>query len=162
MPCALRRGVVQRRATEPLDPSALSDDIRQQWRELGFLYDVDGDAKAWVFRGSSGGLHGLVRLLRAYASTPGYSRDSEHQHHGPYSYLTFVTAPAPTIDGRSISGPQWAFAQLADVIETKLSDCEKGDVLVIGNEWCKETEWRLLMRVESDGWDPALHDPYNG
>ncbi len=160
MPCALRRGAVQRRA-KPVDPAALSEDIRQQWRELGFLYDVDADAKEWVFRGSPEGLRGLVRVLRAYASAPLHSRDSEHQHHGPYSYLTFVTAPVPTIDERSISGPQVSFAHLAELVEGKLSGCEKGDVLVVGREWYRGTDWRLVLHVESVGWDPALHDPYN-
>ncbi len=161
MPCGLRRGVVKRSPAELLEASAVSDDIREQWRELGFWCDVDDDKKAWLFRGSRGGLQSFVRLLRAYAGAPRYAPDGEHEHHGPYSDLILVTTPTRRIGDRAICGPQASFADLADLVEVRLAGCGQGDVVVLGQEWSPESEWRLILNVEVDGWDPALHDPYN-
>jgi hypothetical protein len=161
MPCALRQGVVERRDPRPLDPSAISADIREGWRELGFLYDCDPNAKAWTLRGSRKGLQGVVRVLRAYSREGRSARDGEHRHHGPYSYFTLVTGPTRMIDAYAISGPLEAFSELADLIEARLVSTLIGGAIVVRHEWAPGAEWRLELHVEDDAWDPAANDPYN-
>ena len=42
--------------------SETQDHTREEWRELGFFYDRDDDAKEWRLRGSRDGLRRFARL----------------------------------------------------------------------------------------------------
>jgi hypothetical protein len=72
---------------------SVNEMTRSEWRELGFFYERDDEARAWRLVGSGGGLGGFCSLLEQYASDPRMARTSEHEHYGPYAYLKLVTWP---------------------------------------------------------------------
>ena len=72
---------------------ATNQSTRREWRELGFFYDRDDQAKVWQLTGSRAGLLRFRDVLRSYAADPGNDLKSEHQHYGPYGYLEVMTWP---------------------------------------------------------------------
>jgi hypothetical protein len=56
---------------------------RDEWRALGFFYDVDDAAQRWRLVGSKAGLRRFAEMLRTYASNPKHAVPGEHDHFGP-------------------------------------------------------------------------------
>jgi hypothetical protein len=45
-------------------------DTTEDWRELGFFYDVDEEAQAWTIVGSISGIMKFSQILSDYAANP--------------------------------------------------------------------------------------------
>jgi hypothetical protein len=132
--------------------------IRDQWRELGFFYDVDDDAKAWRFRGTREGLNRFVTELEAYVQRPSSAVESEHEHLGPYMYLKVVTSRGAFVNGNAIGGTLSDLARLARLFEQRLRDTIPGTRFSIQQEFSPTAEYELDVCVELDGFDPAAPD----
>lgn len=138
----------------------MNEDTRREWRELGFHYERDDEAREWRLTGSRDGLLEFRDLLLAYAGNPRNDLDSEHEHYGPYSYLEVMTWPDPGLDNHSIHGSLADLARLASLIEAKVSAADAGDRIVIGDEFAAGCPYQIVLRVREDGFDPAMADNY--
>jgi hypothetical protein len=94
---------------------------RREWRELGFFYDSDDEARAWRLTGSRAGLLRFRDALRSYVANPTNALESEHQHYGPYMYLKIATLPNTGFDKDSIHGSLSDLTRLANLVEARLA-----------------------------------------
>ncbi len=143
-----------------MNPSeATSRATRDEWRELGFFYDLDASSQCWRLVGSTSGLRGFVSALRAYCVDPRNAKLSEHEHYGPYTYLKVMTWSDPGIDGNSIHGTLDDLNRLADLIDNALVGALVGDTIRLGGEYVSDSDYDLLLVVEDADFDPAKADP---
>lgn len=140
-----------------MDPRT-KEQTRAEWRELGFFYDRDDDEKEWLLVGSRTGLLRLSELLRAYVANPRNEMKSEHEHYGPYMYLEVMTWPEPGMDGHAIHGPLDALGRLAILVEQKVAGLKPGERVKIRDEFARHADYRLVLQLQSDGFDPASMD----
>lgn len=140
-----------------MDPRVIAA-TRAEWRELGFYYEHDGDAKEWRLVGSRAGLLPFTELLRAYVADPLNDRKAEHEHYGPYCYLEIMTWPEPGMDWHAIHGPLDALANLAALVEERVSGLRPGEEARIREEFAPDSEDSLVLELRPDGFDPASAD----
>ncbi len=141
-------------------PSEATDEaMRRGWRELGFYYESDDEAKHWRFVGSRKGLAKFQKALLAYAADPRNDGDSEHEHYGPYMYLEVMTWREAGVDGHSIHGTTKDLKRLAGLIGDRLVSARPGDHFVIGPEYSPAPEYSMNFDVMEDDFDPASADP---
>jgi len=132
---------------------------REEWRSLGFFYDVDEHAQVWKFIGSRAGLLRFRDALSAYVADPRKASESEHEHYGPYMYLKIMTWRDTGIDKNAIRGPLPDLARLAAVVEARLATAKPGSVLRIQDEFAADSPYALVLEVREDSFDPATADP---
>jgi hypothetical protein len=134
---------------------------KNEWRELGFFYDLDEDNSQWLFTGSLGGLLKFRDLLLAYATNPHNDLLSEHDHYGTYllSYLKIMTWNQPGICANNIHGSLSDLQGLAYLVESKLKNMLPQTEASIGPEYAKDCGFSLVFRVMPDDFDPASMDP---
>jgi hypothetical protein len=137
---------------------ATNQSTRREWRELGFFYDRDDQAKMWQLTGSRAGLLRFRDVLRSYAADPRNELKSEHEHYGPYGYLEVMTWPEPGFDDHAIRGSLADIARLATVIENKLAAALPGSTIRIQEEFAEDSAYGLILEVKEDGFDPASAD----
>ena len=143
-----------------MTPSEATNAVtRSEWRELGFFYDVDEATRQWRLVGSPGGLRAFSGLLHVYCSKPRNAAKSEHDHYGPYMYLTIMTWPTPGIDGGSIHGTIDDLTRLARIVEQRLQNATPGDVIPLAEAFAPGCEFELVLEIRDDGFDPAEVDP---
>ena len=64
---------------EVAPPIALTDEqIRQQWRKLGFFCELDDQKKTWTLTGSEAGLLYFPDLLLGYVNDPKNAQERAH------------------------------------------------------------------------------------
>ena len=137
---------------------ATNKSIRDDWRELGFFYDRDGQNRVWTFTSSRAGLLRFRDALLAYVADPRNTLKSEHEHYGPYSYLKIMTWPEAGFDDHAIRGPLADLGRLASLIEAKLAGARPGSAVRIREEFAEDSPYALLLDVREDGFDPASAD----
>jgi hypothetical protein len=137
---------------------ATNEATRQEWRDLGFFYDRDDEAKRWQLKGSRAGLLRFRDVLRSYAADPRNEPKSEHEHYGPYGYLEVMTWPEAGFDDHAIRGSLADIARLATVIENKLAAALPGATIRIREEFAADSPYELVLEVQEDGFDPASAD----
>lgn len=109
-------------------PSAeINETTQREWRELGYFYDRDDDAKEWGLIGSKAGLRQFATAMQEYAETPGNELISEHEHFGPYRYLEVGTWATPEITDHWIAGPLSEIRKLAHTVISRLDKMSVGD-----------------------------------
>jgi hypothetical protein len=138
---------------------AVNKVTRREWRELGFFYIRDDQARNWKLTGSRAGLLHFRDALLSYVADPRNELKSEHEHYGPYSYLEVMTWPEAGFDGHAIRGPLADLARLAKLIEAKLATASPGSSLVIQEEFAADSPYALILDLREDGFDPATADP---
>ena len=140
-------------------PTGMTDEqIKQQWRKLGFFCELDDQKKLWTLTGSRAGLLYFPDLLLGYVADPQNASDSEHQHYGPYGSLEVMTWPDAGFDGHAIRGSLTGLARLAELIEAKLATAEPGSPILIREEFAANSPYSLMLDVRADGFDPASAD----
>jgi hypothetical protein len=132
---------------------------RREWRELGFFYDRDDQARVWKLTGSRAGLLRFRDILLAYAAHPRNVTKSEHQHYGPYQYLELMTWPEAGFDEHAIRGQPADLARLASLVESKLAAAVPGSSVLVREEFASNTPYCLVLSLMEDGFDPATADP---
>lgn len=131
---------------------------RREWRELGFFYDRDDENKVWTLTGSRAGLLPFRDVLLSYVADPRNALESEHEHYGPYSYLTVMTWPESGFDDYAIRGPVADLARLSALIEAKLATARPGSTIRIREEFAPDSPYALVLDLREDGFDPAAPD----
>lgn len=140
-----------------MDPR-LKEQVRADWRKLGFFYDRNDVRKEWLIVGSRAGLLKFVEVLRAYAGDPAHDRKSEHEHYGPYMYLELMTRPEPGMDNHAIFGPLSSLNRLAEAITRSVERANPGDHARIHDDFAADAQYSLVLDVRDDGFDPASAD----
>ena len=135
-------------------------ETREEWNELVFFYDYNKDTKEWLLEGSREGLLQFSRILREYASKESNKKLGEHDHLGPYSYLTIVTAELPGITDYGIFGSLINLSQLSDQLENGVKAAATGDIIKIDSEYSSSNEAVLIMKIRDDGFDPSEPDDF--
>ena len=138
---------------------AVNDATRKEWRDLGFFYDRDDDRNEWRLVGSPSGLLKFRDVLMHYVATPRNQANSEHDHYGPYMYLTILTWSEAGMDRNAIYGTLQDLRRLAGMIEAKLEDTRAGSAFRIQEEFARNCEYSLLLDVRDEDFDPASADP---
>jgi hypothetical protein len=139
--------------------NAINQATRREWRQLGFFYDRDDQARVWRLTGSLTGLLRFRDILLSYVAEPRNALQSEHEHYGPYMYLEIMTWPEAGFDDHAIRGPLAELARLATLVEAKVATARPGSCLQIREEFAPESPYTLVLDLREDGFDPATADP---
>lgn len=140
-------------------PTGMTDEqIKQQWRKLGFFCELDDEKRKWTLTGSRAGLLYFPDLLLGYVADPQNASDRAHQHFGPYGTLQVMTWRDAGFDSHAIRGSLTALAHLAELVEVKLATAEPGSPILIRSEFAPDSPYSLVLDVRADGFDPASAD----
>jgi hypothetical protein len=137
---------------------ATNEATRREWRELGFFYGRDDEAKVWHIAGSKQGPATFARLIQRYVSNPRNEALSEHDHLGPYMYLTIGTWSAPEITNYWIAGPLKDLSHLSSIINDKLCELKCGDQMTLRPAFAPTSPYDLVLEMRDDEFDPARAD----
>jgi hypothetical protein len=150
-----RRGTL----SQEQPPTGMTEEeIKQQWRKLGFYCELDDQKKLWTLTGSRAGLLYFPDLLLGYVADPQNASDKAHQHYGPYGTLEVMTWPDAGFDSHAIRGSLMSLAHLAELIEVRLATAEPGSPILIRGEFAPDSPYSLVLDVRADGFDPASAD----
>ncbi len=137
----------------------LNEQTKDDWRELGFFYDYDKDNSCWRLVGSRQGLLKFCDILSEYADDERNAPLSEHEHYGPYWYLTLVTWNEALITAHDIRGTFEDFRRLSKLTKQKLENASDGDRFIIDVEYSSKNEAKIIFEIEADDFDAAKADP---
>ena len=137
----------------------LNEQTKEDWRELGFFYDYDKANSCWRLVGSRLGLLKFCDILNEYAADERNAPLSEHEHYGPYWYLTLVTWSEPEITAHDIRGTFEDFRRLSKLTKQKLENASVGDKFIIDVKYSPKNEAKILFEIETDDFDAAKADP---
>lgn len=137
----------------------IDEQTREEWRDLGFFYDLDKDARTWRIVASRAGLLKFCSILNEYVSDERNAPLSEHEHYGPYWYLKITTWDEALITEDDIRGTLKDLQRLADLIEERLENLRPYDSIEIDKEYGPNNEYKLRLEMREDGFDPASPDP---
>jgi hypothetical protein len=133
----------------------------EEWRDLGFHYDLNDDHRIWTLTGSPSGLSRFAQLLRQFASDPRNDVRFEHDHYGPYGYLKIMNNPDERgFNSNAIFAPRCDFSILADVIDSRLADSKIGSTIDLSRDFAPNSEYELRLIVAPYDFDPGLFDPW--
>ena len=138
---------------------AVNEATRREWRELGFFYDRDDNAKRWHIVGSPEGLRSFAKLVAAYSADPNDDALSEHAHFGPYMYLELGTWGMPEITDHWVAGPLSSLAALAQHIERSIPSMRVGGATSVRSAFAPDAAYDLVLELRADSFDPAREDP---
>ncbi len=140
-------------------PAALTDEqIKQQWRKLGFFCELDDQKRSWTLTGSRAGLLYFSDLLLGYVNDPENATDGVRKHFGPYGSLEIMTWADAGFDGNAIRGSLDDLTRLAGLVEERLVTAEPGSPIQIREDFAANSPYSLLLDVRADGFDPASAD----
>jgi hypothetical protein len=143
--------------TEP-PPGLTEDQIKREWRKLGFFCELDDQTRTWTLTGSRAGLLFFPDLLFGYVADPENARDGDEKHYGPYGSLDIMTLPHAGFGGNAIRGSLIDLARLATLVETKLATAQPGEQIKIREEFAGDSPYSLVLDIRADGFDPASAD----
>lgn len=146
------------RGNETTHADLTDDQIRQQWRKLGFFCELDDKERLWVLTGSRAGLLYFPDLVLGYVNDPKNSVDGSKQHYGPYGSLELMTWTNPGFDAHSIRGSLDDLTRLAELVEAKLATAQPGEPIRIRDEYASDSPYTLMLDVRTDGFDPSSTD----
>jgi len=132
-----------------------------EWRELGFYYDLDKrlSVNQWRFYGSKKGLLNFVNLLDEYVRNPNNNQLFEHEHYGPYSYLKIITLEDECqINDNAIGGTFEDLKRLRNIIDNKLKKSQVGETFDIDKEFGEDNTASAKFFVMADNFDPVSMD----
>ena len=134
--------------------------IKDEWRELGFYYDLEqtDDKKEWRFYGDIKGLNNFVRLLEDYTNKSANNFLSEHDHYGPYSYLKIMTWDRPVIAESYIAGTILDLKDFKNILADKLAKVQAGQTFTIDKEYGINNSAVAKFFIMDDGFDPVSMD----
>lgn len=137
----------------------LSDEqIKQQWRKLGFFCELDTEKRVWTLTGSKAGLLYFPDLLLGYINDPQNAESGHTEHFGPYGSLEIMTYADAGFDGHAIRGSLTDLERLASLVEEKLATAQPGEPIRIREEFAATSPYTLQLNVRADGFDPAAAD----
>jgi hypothetical protein len=131
---------------------------KKEWRELGFFYDRNDQNKKWFFHGSKIGLINFIQRLIEYIKNPNNTGISEHEHFGPYQYLKLITWNEPKIDKQGIYGSIEDISRFASIISDKIKTAKINEEIIIDKEYSNNNDYKLIIKIMPDDFDPASLD----
>jgi hypothetical protein len=134
------------------------DQIKQQWRKLGFFCELDDRERLWVLTGSRAGLLYFPDLVLGYVNDPQNAPDGSKQHYGPYGSLELMTWANAGFDAHAIRGSLDDLTRLAELVGAKLATAQPGESIRIRDEYAADSPYTLMLDVRADGFDPASTD----
>jgi hypothetical protein len=149
---------VMRGGDEPTHSDLTEDQIKQQWRKLGFFCELDDEQKLWVLTGSRAGLLYFPDLVLGYVNDSQNAADGSKQHYGPYGSLELMTWRSAGFDAHSIRGSLDDLTRLAELVGAKLATAQPGESVRIRDEYAADSPYTLLLDVRADGFDPSSTD----
>ncbi len=134
--------------------------IKDEWRELGFYYDLEESAykSEWKFYGSKLGLQNFIKLLEDYTNKSANDFLSEHDHYGPYSYLKIMTWDKAVITGNYIAGTIKDLKNFKNIIVDNLEKTQAGQSFTIDKEYGVDNTASATFFIIKDGFDPVSMD----
>ena len=152
--------IYQRGGLQEKQPHAdLTDEqIKQQWRKLGFFCELDTEKRVWTLTGSRAGLLYFPDLLLGYVNDPKNAESGHKEHFGPYGSLEIMTYPEAGFDGHAIRGSLTDLERLASLVEEKLALAQPGEPIRIREEFAAASPYTLQLNIRADGFDPAVAD----
>ena len=152
--------IYQRGELQEKQPHAdLTDEqIKQQWRKLGFFCELDTEKRVWTLTGSRAGLLYFPDLLLGYVNDPKNAESGHKEHFGPYGSLEIMTYPEAGFDGHAIRGSLTDLERLASLVEEKLALAQPGEPIRIREEFAAASPYTLQLNIRADGFDPAVAD----
>lgn len=132
--------------------------IKEEWRQLGYHYDIDNKLKKWIFTASPFGLQDFVYHIENFADQSTSNTKSEHEHFGPYEYLKIMIWDSPGIDKDSIYGSREDLLRLAAIIKKHLTDENICKTITIRDKYTETAEYSLELNIQEYGFDPATCD----
>ena len=131
-----------------------------EWRELGFYYDLneDNDIKEWRFFGSREGILSFTSFLNEYANRVDKETISEHDHLGPYNYLKIMTWDKAIITDQYFAGTIRDIKTLGNLIGEKLNNTKAGGAFSIDHDYGTGNTATAKFFVMADTFDPASMD----
>ena len=139
-------------------PGMTEDQIKREWRRLGFFCELDDQKKTWTLTGSRAGLLFFPDLLFGYVADPENAKDGDQKHYGPYGSLDIMTLPHAGFGGNAIRGSLIDLARLASLVELKLATAQPGERIPIREEYAEDSPYSLVLDIRADGFDPASAD----
>lgn len=142
----------------PSHADLTEDQIKQQWRKLGFFCELDDQKRLWVLTGSRAGLLYFPDLLLGYVNDPQNAAAGSQQHYGPYGSLDVMTYATAGFDAHAIRGSLDDLTRLAELVQGKLISAEPGESITIRDEFAADSPYGLFLDVRADGFDPSSSD----
>ena len=138
----------------------IDQQIKDEWRELGFYYDLEksADRNEWKFYGSKHGLQNFVKILEDYTNKSANNFLSEHNHYGPYNYLKIMTWDKPIITENYIAGTIKDLKVFKSIIANKLENIQAGQSFMIDKEYGKGNTATAKFFVMENDFDPVSID----
>ncbi len=130
----------------------------EEWRELEYYYEYDKVEKCWIIIGSKEGILNFYQTLKQYSKNVRNNKIGEHDHLGPYTYLTIVTWNEALIKDDGIYGSLEDLSNLADIIKIHLDKAAASDMIKIDKEYSPVNQSYLKIFVKDDDFDPASPD----
>lgn len=133
----------------------------EEWRDLGFHYDLSDDCRVWTITGSATGLARFAQILRQFAANPQNDVPFEHDHYGPYGYLKIMNVSDERgFNSNAIFAPRREFAKLAELIDARHATAKAGSSFELSQDFAPGSEYELRLIVAPDDFDPGLYDPW--
>ena len=130
---------------------------REEWRELGFWYDYDQQARRWILRGTARGLDGLADAIERHATHPQAKNIGEHTHYGPYMYFTVTTWPELMIAERGLFGLPAQLLEISRSIRALVRPAAPVRIPLF-TKLRSEDGSTAVFYLEPDGYNPASSD----
>ncbi len=130
-------------------------DTGERWRTLGFYHEADPAQRAWHLVGSRSGLQTLARLLASQADRAEQERTVPALDVGPYGDFKIRVWERPGIDDESIHGTAADLRRLSQLLEARLAAASPGTEFVLDTDYVPDAEFRLVVAVREEGFDPA-------
>ena len=143
-----------------MNRSELNENIREEWRELGFYYDFSKEKNQWIFVSSKAGLLKFCELLDKYILNPNNWNISAHDHYGPYMYLKVLTWNEAIISEHAIVGTIDDLGRLSNLLKDKLMSVKTFDSFYIDKEYSLRNEAILCFDIKEDEFDPSSLDEF--
>ena len=137
----------------------ISQVTKDDWRELGFYYEINDEKNKWNFRGSKKGLESFAKILFEFSENKNNEKMFEHDHYGPYSYLKIQCYSEPLISKNSIMGPLLDLKKLGEIIKKNILLSKLGETIIVDKEFSSQNEYTIEIVIEEDNFDPSQADP---
>ena len=134
---------------------------KEEWRKLGFYYDRDDPNKKWVLVGSKTGMEDFCTILDRYTGNNRNARMGEHDHFGPYQYLTIRTGKVFNITSDCICGSLEDLKILSAIIKVEIKNTKDEELPVIkllNDNLLKKNDYMIQINFMEYGYDPASAD----
>jgi hypothetical protein len=139
----------------------LKNITKEDWRKLGFYYERNDMNKKWILVGSKNGLKDFCTILDRYTEDRKNISIGEHEHIGPYSYLTIMTSNIFKITADYICGSLKDIKRLSMILKTEIEnthDKELPKAKSIKDNFLINNDYIIEMRIMEYGYDPASTD----